>query len=139
MGTNCSNYRRVCVFFVFGVCGVVAQNAIKPACTADDKCHFGSCVKKEYAYGNVTHNVSTISCKHPFVKAVLQYSEIAQENFPTTQLIAKRCGALPRVRPCCETRRPKTELDTILIVLVSVVAVYSTFSEFELSNKPKKL
>lgn len=140
MGTRGSNDRCSRFFWAVAVAVVASQTAHAAVqCTADDKCHFGSCAKKDFAYGNVTHNVTTIDCAHPYVKAVLRFSDPIAANLPITEKLAKRCGSELRVRPCCETRRPKSELDTILITLVSTVAVFCTFVDFVEFTTPESV
>ena len=139
MGTCGTIHSRNMFFYLF--CGVaaLAQTVFgQSVCTADEQCHFGSCDKKELAYKNVIHNLTTISCTHPSVVAVLKLSDPVPSNFEITEKLAKRCGALPRVRPCCETRTAKTELDTILITIASVVAIYSTIANIAIESSSDK-
>lgn len=129
MGASRTKSRCYLFFCVLVCCACCAKTQAQNLCTPDEACHFGSCAKKDFAFSNVTHNLTSISCNHPYVKAVLTFAFPADSNIETIEAIATRCGGLARARPCCETRLPKTVLDTSLIFFSFAVAAFFCISK----------
>ena len=70
----------------------------------------------------MSHNRTSLDCGHPYTVAFLTF--IDRTSHAAYLDVARRCGVLQMLRPACETRVVKTDLDTALIVVFSTVLAF---------------
>ena len=131
MGTGCASGRRFGLWLVLVFCVPLAAEK-QEVCSADDACHFGSCEQKLAAVKFVRQNLARIDCEHPYVVGLLTYINRASSNY-AAELAAlnKRCGSKQPRRPACETRRTKSPLDTILILIFGTACIFKIAPDLE--------
>lgn len=133
MGANRTNYRLLGLLGC-AVLAAVAQE-VEQDCSADHKCHFGNCEQKNYAVKNVTHNLTTLGCGHPYTVAVLVFPP-DEHTSEAHSAAVEQCGRRRLLRPACERRVVKTDLDTLLISIFSAVSLFYVL-RLEIHNKIK--
>lgn len=113
-------------------CLLVQLAGSQPAsgsCDADDRCHFGSCLQKNYAVSNVTHNLANIGCDHPYSIAARTFIRRREQPwFPELELA---CGPMPVRRPACEIRRQNSCIDVLWVFIFTALVTFKSLGNLE--------
>ncbi|MEK9528698.1 MAG: hypothetical protein VW491_07265, partial [Gammaproteobacteria bacterium] len=81
-------------------------------------CHFGTCEGRRDAVEFVTHNFTAASCEDPRARAIGSFSGTDTRVYADTRA---KCPTHRVLQSACRRRRVKSEIDTLLIAMVTAV------------------